>query len=123
MRTPLVLVAEDNVLIRELMCEILQLFGVSTLPTCNADTAADLFKRHADQLVLVVTDVRMPGVKDGYDLARLIYTLRPTLPVIVTSGYVGEQKLAQSANVTFLPKPWNVKQFELVVQRYLGAAI
>ncbi|MGF7243897.1 DNA-binding NtrC family response regulator [Pseudomonas oryzihabitans] len=76
-------------------------------------------EHHAAEIRLVVTDVRMPGLLDGHQLIRLITERWPALPVVVTSGFNGEQIRTLPQNACFLAKPWGIGQFTAVIQPHL----
>ena len=46
-----------------------------------------------DEFDLVVTDLNMPGAS-GLDVARKLHTLRPNLPVVITSGFITDELVA-----------------------------
>jgi CheY-like chemotaxis protein len=54
---------------------------------------------------LVFSDVRMPGQMDGLALAQWIRQHRPSIPVILTSGYAGTAPAAAFCD-RFLDKPY-----------------
>jgi DNA-binding NtrC family response regulator len=56
---------------------------------------------------VVFSDVMMPGEKNGVDLAREVHKCRPSLPMLLTSGYAEAAKLsAEAEDVCVLPKPY-----------------
>ena len=60
---------------------------------------------------LLLTDVRMPGTKDGLDLAAYVRQQNPGLPVVVISGYadqLGTRLAVLGRRVTFLCKPFRI---------------
>ena len=58
----------------------------------------------------------MPGGKTGVDLARDLTAERPTLPVILSSGYTGEALAgAEGAPWPLLRKPYTLEQLAQVI--------
>ncbi|WP_278439007.1 response regulator [Pseudomonas oryzihabitans] len=114
-----VLVIEDEYVLRELMCELVEDCGAQSIGLPTADEGLRYLEHHATQIDLVVTDVRMPGVLDGHHLTRLIAQRWPALPVVLTSGYDGEQTSSLPHNACFLAKPWGAGQFTAVIQPHL----
>lgn len=92
----------DDVEIMALMVERLLTranYNVSVAKTAEEGLA--LFKEHAAEWDLLVTDFNMP-LLSGLDVIREVKKLRPDLPTILTSGYVTEELLlrAQELGVT-----------------------
>jgi DNA-binding NtrC family response regulator len=109
MNTPpsaVVLVVEDEFLVRLDAIDILTAAGFQVIDAANADEAISILERRCDVRV-VVTDIQMPGSMDGLKLAGIIGDRWPPIALIVTSGriLVGQQDLP--ARGRFLPKPYN----------------
>ncbi|MDO8405894.1 MAG: response regulator, partial [Pseudomonas sp.] len=66
----LILVVEDDPLILEFLCEILQEEGFMVEPQVSADAASEYLKKHANEVGLLLTDITMPGKLNGADLAN-----------------------------------------------------
>jgi CheY-like chemotaxis protein len=102
-----VLVVEDEALIRALIAEELRLEGFSVIEAGRADEALTYIKA-GEQVDLVFSDIRMPGLLDGLQLAEILRDKYPDIPVILTSGN------APSSHVViveaFVPKPYDVTQ-------------
>jgi CheY-like chemotaxis protein len=62
----------------------------------------------------MLTDLSMPGMS-GLELARAVHALRPTLPIILTTGYLEHSDMAHATDmgiVRVLPKPFSSKQLQ-----------
>jgi DNA-binding NtrC family response regulator len=106
-----VLVIDDEPCLTELMCELVRLKDAHPTAFETADAALLYLEKYADETSLVVTDVRMPGYLDGYDLAKLVFDRWPSLPVMITSGYTSADMQNLPLNVRFLAKPWTADAF------------
>lgn len=107
----LVLIVEDEPMIRDFVQEILEFEGgFRTESVENADQALEYLQAHADQVSLLLTDVRMPGTMDGIALANLVAAQWPSMPIVVMSGHgtPGSDQLPQ--DVLFIAKPWTITQ-------------
>ncbi len=107
--TGIVLIAEDEEAVSLLAAATFEAHGFNVLSAPNATEVLQLWERHADEVVLLFTDMVMPGGISGYDLARQLRARRPGLPVIFSSGYsrdllTGGVQLQEGVN--YLPKPY-----------------
>ena len=80
-----VLVVEDEAIIRmTLVCE-LEDAGFVVIEAKNADVAMAMITDRSD-IVVVVTDVRMPGSVDGLGLAAWMREHAASTPIVITSA-------------------------------------
>ncbi|XYD12535.1 response regulator (plasmid) [Methylobacterium sp. NMS12] len=77
------LVVEDEMLFR---LEVRDLLEAECYAVVEASNSAQALDRLVDRLVLVVTDVRMPGRLDGLALAREVARRRSDVAVVVVSA-------------------------------------
>ena len=101
---PIVLLVEDEPLVRLTQVDILREAGFWVLEAQNADEAFEILKERPGVSV-VLTDVDMPGSLDGFEFSRLVAQGWPEVGVLVISGkaFPDEGDLPPSA--TFVPKP------------------
>lgn len=116
---PLVLLVEDEPLIRELLSELLAELGASVIELETADAGIEYLSTSPGTFDLIITDVMMPGRFSGLDLANLASQRWPTIPILVTSGYPGADRFELGANVGFLSKPWDYQTLESTIMAYL----
>ena len=103
-----VLVVEDDEILRWLMTEAVTHLGHAVIQCPNADQA---LLQLADSVAfdLVITDVRMPGQADGMELAKVIWSTQPQLPVIIVSGHMVPKPGLLPANARFIAKPCSLE--------------
>lgn len=82
---PVVLVVEDEFLVRTLQVDILRDSGFWVLEAEDADEAFEILKQRPETRV-VLTDVDMPGSLDGFEFAWLVSKGWPEVGVLVISG-------------------------------------
>ncbi|WGK92920.1 response regulator [Pseudomonas migulae] len=106
----LILVVEDDPLILEFLCEVLQEEGFTVEPKISADAAAGYLEQHADKVVLLLTDITMPGKLNGADLANQFGDRWPGKPIMIMSGFETPQTSGVRHEVSFIKKPWALGQ-------------
>ena len=116
----IVLVVEDETLVRVAIADHLEDAGFTVLEAENAEKAIAILVRNPD-VKLVFTDVDMPGGMDGLRLAAAIRDRWPPIKIVVTSGYrlVPTDELPVEAE--FFSKPYNpdkiVSSFQAMMRR------
>jgi CheY-like chemotaxis protein len=81
-----VLVVEDNDELGDATAALLRAHGAQVVRVAGADPA--LAHLHADTpFDVVLSDIVMPGEMDGYALAQWVRQHKPSLPVVLVSGY------------------------------------
>jgi PAS domain S-box-containing protein len=82
----LVLLVEDEALVRGMAARTLAEAGYAVLEAENGRAALDLMRRQGRPPSLVLTDVGMPEM-DGYELTRRLRAEHPGVPVVFLTGY------------------------------------
>jgi two-component system, response regulator PdtaR len=101
----IVLIVEDEPLLRELAVEVVEDAGFVALEAGDAEKAVALLEAHPDIAVLF-TDVNMPGNMDGLKLAHLVRDRWPAIKILVASGQVRLRPSDLPLNSVFLEKPY-----------------
>lgn len=101
---PVVLLVEDELLVRLTQVEILRDAEFWVVEAQDADEAFDLLKKRPD-INVVLTDVNMPGSIDGFEFARLVRQGWPDVGVLVISGKVAPKPGDLPEGTHFLQKP------------------
>ncbi len=120
-----VLIAEDEEAVSLLAACTFEEHGFKVIAAPNAAEALQLWELHAEDVVLLFTDMVMPGGMSGHDLARRLRTDRPALPVIFSSGYsrdmlTGGMQLQEGVN--YLPKPYRPADLSAMIATAFAAA-
>ncbi len=115
----LILVVEDDPLILEFLCEILQEEGFAVEPQVSADAASQFLEQHAPEVGLLLTDITMPGKLNGADLANQFGDRWPDKPIMIMSGFETPKSSGVKHQVAFIKKPWAVGQLLDCVQNAL----
>jgi CheY-like chemotaxis protein len=110
---PVVLVVDDEFLVRSVLSEILKDAGFQVLQAESAGDAIGILEK-LPQVDLVFSDVKMPGM-DGFELARWVNEHKGDMPVILASGYAGKTNMACELRGTeVLRKPFD---FDTVIEK------
>ncbi len=114
-----ILVVEDEILVRMLACDILEDGGYDALEAVDAREALVLLDARPD-IALMFTDVDMPGEINGLGLARLVAMRWPDLPIIATSGAAVVKPVDLPSSGRFLQKPYRSSTLLEMVQALLA---
>lgn len=104
-----VLVVEDEPLVRMSAAEALRDEGFTVYEAADASEALEVMEDH-HEVGVVFTDIDMPGM-NGLELADEIHRRRPAVRCLLTSG----RRLP--ANDPFLPKPYNLGRLGEAIRR------
>lgn len=117
-----VLVAEDYEFNREIIVDMLRLFGIEPDVALNGKEALD--KASESNYDLILMDIRMP-VMDGYQASREIRKLPNHKPLIValtaSSALREKEKFHEMGMDDFLIKPLELHELENTLRKYLKA--
>lgn len=114
MREPVLLVVEDEVLVRLSVCDFLRSAGFTVIEAGSAREALAVL-RARDDIALVVTDIRMSHAMEGVELIREIRRSYPSIKVISASAYQNTEPV--EAAVT---KPYSLDGLLAVIKSVLG---
>ena len=100
-----ILLVEDDATVLSLTFDVLSGLGYAVTTAANATEALEVLRSDAP-VDLLFTDVVMPGGVSGLILARTAREVRPNLPVLLTSGFIGDGAILDSAEFPLLDKPY-----------------
>lgn len=104
-----VLIVEDDPILQLFFSEELETLGWKVLLAASTRSAMDILRDDADTIAVVVTDVEMPGTRNGVTLAGQIRFGWPDVGVVVVSGTKRPQPGDLPKGVAFYSKPLNVE--------------
>src|SRR6185295_18919869 len=82
---PTVLIVEDEMMLRMRAVDIVEDAGFTPIEAVNADEALAILESRSD-IVLLFTDIQMPGSMDGLKLAQAVHDRWPSIKIILVSG-------------------------------------
>jgi DNA-binding NtrC family response regulator len=113
----IVLLVEDDVLVRMLIADELRNAGYAVVEAADADEALDVLGCNVGVKV-VLSDVQMPGSMNGAEFAQVVRSVYPTMKVLLTSGHSG--MLDGVEHDGFFPKPCDVEQIVKRIEALLN---
>ena len=119
-KRPVVLVVEDDFLIRIGAVEMIEAAEFDVVEAANADEALEILEVRLD-ITVVFTDIQMPGSMDGLKLASAIRGRWPPIKIVATSGIVDVRKVDLPEGGRFLPKPYSSAEIVGTLRELTGA--
>jgi DNA-binding response OmpR family regulator len=117
-----ILVADDDALVRNLVTLLLQNEGYFVLSAADGHEGLELSRNYPGVIELLISDLDMPRMK-GSDLCAHLMRERPGIKVLVMSGADISEIVSQNANMPFLPKPFDGETLKARVQEILTAPV
>ena len=120
--TETILVVEDEPALRELVTEILSLYGYKVLAASSGVEALKVWEKHSEHIDLLLTDMVMPDGISGRELGERLSKQAPSLKIVYTSGYspgMSGKDFALLEGFNFLPKPYPPTRLAEVVRECL----
>jgi CheY-like chemotaxis protein len=105
---PVVLVVDDDHLVRIMVQLGLERNGFDVLAAANGHEAIDLYRKHQEHIVVVLLDVRMPGL-DGPATLDVLRYINPEVLVCFMSGHTGDyepEELLRRGAARVIAKPF-----------------
>jgi CheY-like chemotaxis protein len=120
-----VLLVEDNEEVAAGTEALLTMMGHRVTYVFNADAAITVLEAARDALPahgagfpfdVVLSDIHMPGRLNGIDLAEVLQTFEPHVPVILVTGYAEELDRARHVDARVLSKPFDIALLDTLLQ-------
>src|SRR5258705_4282426 len=118
---PVVLIVEDEFLLRMDAVDMIAAAGFEVVEAANADEAIKILEARRD-ITVVFTDIQMPGSMDGLKLARAVRGRWPPIKIVATSGPVALPETDLPECGKLLPKPYSPTDVAAVLRAVTGAA-
>jgi len=119
-----ILFVEDEDAVRGVAAKLLRARGYEVIEAASGEEALELAETHAGTIDLMISDVVMPGMQ-GPDLLKQARGYLGSAPVMFISGYAESEfsdLLEGETNVSFLPKPIDIKTLAERVKQELQKA-
>jgi CheY-like chemotaxis protein len=120
--TGTILLIDDEKMILDVGCELLEELGYTVLSALSGQEALDIFQKNSDKIDLVIMDMIMPGMGGGETFDRL-RNINSSIKVLLSSGYsVNGQaaKILRRGCDGFIQKPFNLNQLAEKIGEIMG---
>lgn len=117
--TPIVLIVEDEMLLRMRAVDMVEDAGFTSIEAVDADQAVAILESRSD-IALLFTDIQMPGSMDGLRLAHAVHERWPPIKIILVSGQLKLSNIDIPANSRFFGKPLEAKNMIAEMQEMIG---
>jgi DNA-binding response OmpR family regulator len=116
-----ILLVDDDRALLDALVETLRAEGYQAQPAFSGDVALVLLQQRVP-FRLLITDIVLPGLLDGFALARRAREFCPSIPIIYTTGYV-EVAHIRGPGAPYgemVVKPWKIKTMLMAISSALG---
>lgn len=112
-----ILVVEDEAVVRDLLVGELQDVGYRVVAVEAGEEALAILQDRAQQIDWLFTDIRLPGVIDGWRVADEFRLTHPFRPIVYATAYAPEQARQQLQGSYFFRKPYRPSQIVAAFRR------
>jgi two-component system, response regulator PdtaR len=120
MKRAVILIVEDELLIRMDAVDMIEAAGFDVVQAGNADEAIAILEARLD-IRVVFTDIQMPGSMNGLKLAAAVRGRWPPIKIIATSGNHAIRDGELPEGSIFLQKPYSAAAVGQVLHEMVGA--
>ena len=120
--TPIVLVVEDEMVLRMRAVDIVEDAGFVSIEAVSADQAIEILESRCD-IALLFTDIQMPGSMDGLKLAHAVHTRWPHIKIILVSGQIAVTDEDRPGDSRFFPKPLEIERMVAEIRDMVGTGV
>ena len=114
-----VLIADDELEVRELLAEYLAEVGYDVTTAPDGTAAVTDLTTNPTKYQLVISDLQMPGV-DGLGVLEAAKKANPSIAVIIVTGYASVDSAVRAVRMgayDYLTKPFTLGQIEVIIRR------
>ncbi len=118
-RGALVLLIDDEAVVREMVGEVLEQEGFAVLSAADGAAGVALYRENRERVDVVLLDLSMPGL-DGEETYARLRELDPGVRVILSSGFdrhAAAARFAAHGPAAFIQKPYRPEQLVAEIER------
>jgi len=117
-----ILVVDDEEMVRKIAAEMLELLGFDTMTSADGQEAIEVFRKHQDQIAIVLLDLSMPTMS-GEEVFEEIKRIKNDVCVVLSSGYTELDAMAHFEGKDlsgFIQKPYKFEVLRKILRNVLG---
>ena len=121
--TGLILVVDDDELVRSMAVEVLQTVGYTVLTAANGQEGVDLYRQHQGRIKAVLLDMAMP-VMSGREAYIEMQKINPKVKVLLASGFRKDSRVDEILQLgikDFLQKPYTITSLALAIRKVIDS--
>ncbi|MBV5338240.1 MAG: PAS domain S-box protein [Deltaproteobacteria bacterium] len=119
----LILVVDDDELVRDMAEEALQIVGYTVLTAANGQEGVDLYRQHQDRIKAVLLDMAMP-VMSGREAFLEMQKINPAVKVLLASGFRKDNRVEEILTLgvkDFLQKPYTITSLASAIKKVIDS--
>ena len=120
--SPRVLVVEDNEILLETIAALFERQGLSVLTAMTGEDALALLREHGGGIDWLFTDIRLPGMIDGWMVADEYRLSHPLRPVAYASTAACNERRTVVGSI-FVEKPVAISEIAKLARMMTGEAV
>ncbi|MDP3480185.1 MAG: PAS domain S-box protein, partial [Desulfoprunum sp.] len=116
-----ILFVDDEEMLVDIGREMLESLGYSVSVTTSSREALETFRAQPTAFDLLITDMTMPGLT-GLELAGKVVAIRPDIPIILYTGFCGNNILEQARAIGIrdvVMKPYDARNMAKTIRRII----
>ena len=117
-----ILVVDDEEMVRKIAAEMLESLGFDTMTAADGHKALEVFRKHQDQIAIVLLDLTMP-IMSGEEVFEEIKRIKNDACVVLSSGYPALDAMARFKGkdlAGFIQKPYKYEVVRKILRNVLG---
>lgn len=120
-----ILLVDDEDPVRTVTREVLKRCGFNVLVACDGLEAVECFKQHSAEISCVLLDMAMPRM-NGEEAYEELRQIRPTVPIILASGFNSSDitnRIAMGTFTGFLQKPYQLQALRAKLHEVMSGTV
>lgn len=122
---PLILLADDETGLREMLRMVLEHEGYAVVEAANGEAAVAAVREHGSEIKFALLDVQMPKL-GGLEAAIRIRAIAPQLPILLGTGYVGDREISalrEASADDLMVKPYDLRDLVERIARRISISV